>query len=1101
SLRPGGQDGFYDSRVAAGRGVGRLARLAAAVGGRPAGRRNRRRVAVAVLTVRAGASEALIVCEGGKERAARAGCPQHQSGPAAPRSPAPRPGRAELGRARAMLLTVYCVRRDLSEVTFSLQVDADFELHNFRALCELESGIPAAESQIVYAERPLTDNHRSLASYGLKDGDVVILRQKENADSRPPVQFPNLPRIDFRSIAVPGTSSSRQRQPPGAQQSHSSPGEIASSPQGLDNPALLRDMLLANPHELSLLKERNPPLADALLSGDLEKFSRVLVEQQQDRARREQERIRLFSADPFDLEAQAKIEEDIRQQNIEENMTIAMEEAPESFGQVVMLYINCKVNGHPVKAFVDSGAQMTIMSQACAERCNIMRLVQIEGDFLACSFSILEEQPMDMLLGLDMLKRHQCSIDLKKNVLVIGTTGSQTTFLPEGELPECARLAYGAGGREDVRPEEIADQELAEALQKSVEDAERSGKETTSLGMSSSPTSDGSNHPAHPSGQSPKIGDPMSLAHSVSASVRPVKPRDPDTIKTKAVKASKASAEFQITSEKKEHLPLQDFSDRASSADSAPTDQSPAMPLQNSSEEAIVADNLEKLPADRSSQGLKSLLHARQEASLSVTTSMQEPQRFLGEKGWHPENQNLCQVNGLQQHKEPGNEWHKVVQQNASWDQEHLCNTGDLELLEERRQNQPKSVDLEAVMKGDRLQQNVDLPGTEKNILPSGCFACSNLETLMEVDTVEQSLVAVLDSAGSQNADVENMGASGLTLDNPPMEVETLKCNPSSEILSNSTSLQDLQPPESNDEMSETSKEYGNPSSSLGLCGSCQPSVESAEESRSSITAALKELHELLVVSSKPASDNTTQEVTCQSEAVTEGHIAIKDLSERWTPNDLRAAQNEQCSQVSFHQAVSVAVKTEKLTDTSTGAGIDDLENTNFRGLGDGLLTDRESVPKSRESIHESSSVTVPSAKTSNQLHCTLGVEISPELLAGEEDALNQTSEQTKSLSSSFILIKDLGQGMQNPVTNRPETGEDVCPEATSPLLEFEPPTSHLSSPSILPPPLVFPAADIDRILRAGFTLQEALGALHRVGGNADLALLVLLAKNIVVPT
>ncbi|XP_072465064.1 protein DDI1 homolog 2 isoform X2 [Notamacropus eugenii] len=395
-----------------------------------------------------------------------------------------------------MLLTVYCVRRDLSEVTFSLQVDADFELHNFRALCELESGIPAAESQIVYAERPLTDNHRSLASYGLKDGDVVILRQKENAEPRAPVQFPSLPRIDFSSIAVPGTSGSRLHHHP-TQPSRVSPADTASSPQGLDNPALLRDMLLANPHELSLLKERNPPLAEALLSGDLEKFTRVLIEQQQDRARREQERIRLFAADPFDLEAQAKIEEDIRQQNIEENMTIAMEEAPESFGQVVMLYINCKVNGHPVKAFVDSGAQMTIMSQACAERCNIMRLVdrrwagiakgvgtqkiigrvhlaqvQIEGDFLPCSFSILEEQPMDMLLGLDMLKRHQCSIDLKKNVLVIGTTGTQTTFLPEGELPECARLAYGSG-RDDIRPEEIADQELAEALQKSVEDAER----------------------------------------------------------------------------------------------------------------------------------------------------------------------------------------------------------------------------------------------------------------------------------------------------------------------------------------------------------------------------------------------------------------------------------------------------------------------------------------------------------------------------------------------------------------------------------------------------------------------------------------------------
>ncbi|XP_036111193.1 protein DDI1 homolog 2 isoform X2 [Molossus molossus] len=961
---------------------------------------------------------------------------------------------------------------------------------------------------IVYAERPLTDNHRSLASYGLKDGDVVILRQKENVDPRPSAHFPNLPRIDFRSIAVPGTSSSRQRQAPGAHQSHSSPGEIASSPQGLDNPALLRDMLLANPHELSLLKERNPPLADALLSGDLEKFSRVLVEQQQDRARREQERIRLFSADPFDLEAQAKIEEDIRQQNIEENMTIAMEEAPESFGQVVMLYINCKVNGHPVKAFVDSGAQMTIMSQACAERCNIMRLVdrrwagiakgvgtqkiigrvhlaqvQIEGDFLACSFSILEEQPMDMLLGLDMLKRHQCSIDLKKNVLVIGTTGSQTTFLPEGELPECARLAYGAG-REEVRPEEIADQELAEALQKSVQDAEKSGEETTSLGMSSLPASDGFNHPAHPSGQSPEIGSPAGLAHSASASVCPVKPGDPDSIEPKAAKALKASTELQTTSEKKDHLPLQGFPDRAS-----PADQGPTMPLQSPPKEAIVTGDLET-SAERSTQGLNSHLHIRQEVSVT-TTRMQELQRFLGEKGWHPECQNLSQVNGLQQHEESGIEWHKVVQQNVPHDQEHLCNTGDLELLGERQQNQPKCAGVEATMKGDGLQQIVGLPGAQ-NSPPSGCSDCSNAETLMEVDVVEQPLLAVLNSAGGQNASVVDISASDLPLDSPLMEVETSKCNPSSEVLSSSLSTQNLQLPESNVEVSGTNKDSGTCSPSAGLSGSCQPSVESAEGSCLSITAALKELQGLLVTSSKPASENTFEEVVCPSETVTEGQAGLGILSERWI-------QSEQCSQVSFHQATSVSVKTEKLTDTSAGTGIEDIESINLRGPADGLLTDTEGVPRSRESGNESDSVTQSSAKTSNQLHCTLDVEISPKLLTGKEDVLDQTSEQTKSFSSDFILVKDLGQGIQNP--DRPETREDVCPEAAGPLGEFEPPTSYpSSSPSILPP-LVFPAADIDRIRHAGFTLQEALGALQQVGGNADLALLILLAKNIVVPT
>nr|XP_020453713.1 uncharacterized protein LOC109959014 isoform X1 [Monopterus albus]XP_020453715.1 uncharacterized protein LOC109959014 isoform X2 [Monopterus albus] len=447
-----------------------------------------------------------------------------------------------------MLVTVFCAPRDRPETTFALDVSPELELRDFVALCELESGIPAGEIQITYVEQPLKDPTRALGTYGVKDGDVVVLRQ---ADRRPPPTqpaFPGLPRIDFRSITVPGTSPStsqrgaitppqqasqplqQQQQQQRATQPSTPMAFRGSSPQGLDDPALLQQMLLSNPHELSLLKERNLPLAEALLSGDLERFTKVLQEQQQDRAKREQERIRLLTADPFDLEAQAKIEEDIRQHNVEENMTIAMEEAPESFGQVVMLYINCKVNGHPVKAFVDSGAQMTIMSQACAERCNIMRLVdrrwagiakgvgtqkiigrvhlaqvQIEGDFLPCSFSILEDQPMDMLLGLDMLKRHQCSIDLKKSVLVIGTTGTETRFLSEAELPDCARLAYGAEGREDVRPDEIADRELAEALQRSIQESDTADGQTTS--------------PQPPSFTLPRTLDQMSS--SASPSQRP----------------------------------------------------------------------------------------------------------------------------------------------------------------------------------------------------------------------------------------------------------------------------------------------------------------------------------------------------------------------------------------------------------------------------------------------------------------------------------------------------------------------------------------------------------------------------------------------------
>ena len=84
-------------------------------------------------------------------------------------------------------------------------------------------------------------------------------------------------------------------------------------------------------------------------------FAAILREQQEARNERERLRMRMLTADPFDVEAQRLMAEEIKQKNIDANMEAAMEHNPESFGSVIMLYINCVVNGHPVKAFIDSG--------------------------------------------------------------------------------------------------------------------------------------------------------------------------------------------------------------------------------------------------------------------------------------------------------------------------------------------------------------------------------------------------------------------------------------------------------------------------------------------------------------------------------------------------------------------------------------------------------------------------------------------------------------------------------------------------------------------------------------------------------------------------
>jgi len=303
--------------------------------------------------------------------------------------------------------------------TFVVEIDPNMELGNVMVLLEAESSIPVSEQSISYEGRELSDATATMRGLGVGENAMLLLRRKL--------------------------------------------GRVAGRPIEQDAETM-RLQILGDPRLMAQLQETQPELATAAQS-DPARFAELLRhtrERQYNAALAQQREIERLNADPFNVEAQRRIEEAIRQQAVVENMEHALEYSPEAFGRVTMLYINVEVNSHLIKAFVDSGAQSTIMSPEAAQACGLMRLLdtrfagiargvgtakilgrvhsaqlKLADLHLPCSFTIMEGREVDLLLGLDMLKAHQACIDLQKGVLRI--QGREVRFLSEHELPEKAK--------------------------------------------------------------------------------------------------------------------------------------------------------------------------------------------------------------------------------------------------------------------------------------------------------------------------------------------------------------------------------------------------------------------------------------------------------------------------------------------------------------------------------------------------------------------------------------------------------------------------------------------------------------------------------------
>ncbi|NWQ95560.1 RSCA1 protein, partial [Burhinus bistriatus] len=619
--------------------------------------------------------------------------------------------------------------------------------------------------------------------------------------------------------------------------------------------------------------------------------------------------------------------------------------------------------------------------------------------------------------------------------------------------------------------------------------------------MPSLPASDGFQNPVQSSGLNSKICNPTNqlLDRSVSApaSICSSESSLAEPIDPRAVKSFESPTECQITPEEEHPLLLQHLSNNASLANNDLSPQTgevtccnPACLSQKTLKETFIADSLKEGNAEEQDRGQEHPLEVTKENSLADTATKHRQNKDIRlpseqeQKHELPVDHQTC--------KEPEKE--HLEKRTETTDPEPPCHVAGVEKLVEeasQRANHPMET------RGDGLEK-ASFPCAKGSIQMSASRSCMHMEAFMEIDVVEQPVAEAHSSASEQKRHAENRSVSDLNSDTFSMEVESLK---SASFLSDPLSTADVPRSKST---SEISAQYNELSNLVAEDSSSPSSIHQldvdpgrpSEEPCFSLASALKELHKLLIISRKGECKILASEEVSQLEMVHKEPAAQqKGLSEDEQKGSDPASHEQSCS---FYEVSSEGGRGEGKQPCDSDAENISTESVRHMqsALGEGALEIQKFSGKS-------DLVMVNPAATSGQQQSSEQVEV---LAEGYQSPTSLTSEQNASVYSTPALDEGAPQDTQSLFTGASGRSSSSAPEGLWPLGGCEepplsPPAGYTGCTSGASPPPAFPAADVDRILGAGFTTREALEALEQADGNADLALLILLAKSIVVPT
>jgi DNA damage-inducible protein 1 len=203
-------------------------------------------------------------------------------------------------------ISIIAPNHALDQELLNFDLPPGLTILDLKAFVNGETDFPQAQQTFYLNNAVLQPDSKTLEEAGVKDNDMLVLL------TRPQQQ-----------------QQQQQRQ----QQQHQQPNMGAQQQQQQGSAADIertRLSILGNANAMAQVREQRPALAEAI--NDSNRFREVWTDMMREDERREGERMeqmRLLNEDPFNIDAQRKIEEMIRQQSVQDNLQHAYEHNPE----------------------------------------------------------------------------------------------------------------------------------------------------------------------------------------------------------------------------------------------------------------------------------------------------------------------------------------------------------------------------------------------------------------------------------------------------------------------------------------------------------------------------------------------------------------------------------------------------------------------------------------------------------------------------------------------------------------------------------------------------------------------------------------------------